>query len=223
MRKRPTHFIIACCIIFLSIPGYTQKSSISFGAGISSSAIPIYTKNVEAVVLSRHSVNNLSFMGSFNYGVNKHFQLKSELSYNRIGGNSVFKLPSQEGFFVHNASLNYLTLAVLPQFNLAIGRYTISGSLGPSAAYLLKEKLINFQYEENVLVGREQESSNLEKIDYGINATVEISRLIANNFRVLLAVRKYQGLVDINRNEEGESIYIENAILNLGLMIPIKN
>lgn len=199
-----------------------QKGSFSLSGGVSNSAIPLYTKTQEAVVLSRLAVNNLSFAGSYNHKYSKHFSLITELSYNRLGGNSVFRISGQSGFFVHNASLNYISAAVLPQFDLEIGKYTLSANLGPSVSYLLKERLINFQFEGNEEIGREQEPSDLENLDYGVNGTVQLSRLVANNFKVLLSVRQYQGLTNIGSDDQFDSIYIGNTVLYLGLNIPLR-
>lgn len=178
--------------------------------------------NQESILLSAHAVSNLSFRGSYNFRLKSNVVLKADLAYNRIGGNSVNRIPSQEGFFVHNVSLNYITLGALPYMELKLGTYTISGSIGPSVSYLLKERLVNLQYVDNVLVGEQTESSNLKSLDYGINAVVQLSRSIANNVDLILSVRKYQGLMDISRVDLGQKIYVEHAELNLGLSFPLK-
>lgn len=178
--------------------------------------------NQKSILLSAHAVNNLSFRGSYNQRLRRNVVLQAELAYNRLGGNSLNRVPLQSGFFVHNVSLNYLSIGALPYLELNLGRYTISGSLGPSFAYLLKESLVNFKYEENVLVGSEEESANLKEVDFGVNAVVQLSRLIANNFNMILSIRKYQGLLDISRADLGQKIYIESTEISLGLSVPLK-
>jgi hypothetical protein len=199
-----------------------QNNSFSLYGGISSSAIPIYSTNQESILLSAHPVSNLSFRGSYNHRIRSNALLKMELGYQRIGGNSVNRIPGQSGFFVHNVSLNYLTLDALPYLELNLGRITVSGSLGPSVSYLLRSRLENFQYEENVFIGSEEEPSDLKNFDFGINAVIQFSRSIANNFDITLSVRKYQGLVDVSRADLGQKVYIEHAEINLGLSVPIK-
>lgn len=222
MRKDLTRIAFLLYAFFQVTVLTAQYNSFSLSGGIANSSIPIYSMNQESILLSAHAVSNLSFRGSYNHRLRQNIALKGEVAYHRIGGNSVNRIPSQSGFFVHHVSLNYLTLGTLPYFEFKLGRYTIAGSLGPSVSYLLKERLENFQYIENTIVGSEIEFSNLKKIDYGVNAVIQLSRSIANNFDLILAVRKYQGLLDISRIDLGQKIYIEYAEISLGLSVPIK-
>ena len=222
MRKALTYVAIIVCTLLIVTHIQAQNNSFSLYGGISSSAIPIYSTNQESILLSAHPVSNLAFRGSYNHRIKNNAVLKLELGYQRIGGNSVNRIPGQSGFFVHNVSLNYLTLGSLPYIELNLGRITVSGSLGPSISYLLKSRLENFQYEENVFVGSVVEPSDLKKVDFGINAVIQFSRSIANNFDIILSVRKYQGLVDVSRVDLGQKIYIEHSEINLGLSVPIQ-
>ncbi len=209
------------CALFQVTNLNAQNSSFSFSGGISNSAIPIYSMKEESILLSSHSVSNLSFRGSYNRRLRKNIVLSAELAYHRIGGNSINRIPSQPGFFVHNVSLNYLSVASAPYMEFKFGRNTISLGLGPSISYLLNDRIENFQFEENVIVGSELESSDLKPLDFGVNGIVQFSRSIANNFDLILAVRKYQGLVDISRVDLGQKVYNEYAEITLGLNIPI--
>lgn len=223
MRKNIIHLALVLGSVILGNHHLqAQNNSFSLYSGISSSAVPIYSTNQESILLNAHPVSNLVFRGSYNQYLSKITLLKLELAFHRIGGNSVNKILCQSGFFVHNVSLNYVTLGTLPYMEFHLGRFTISGSLGPSVSYLLKSKLENFRYVENVFVGSELESSNLKKVDFGVNAVVQFSRSIANNFDIILSVRKYHGVLDVSRVDLGQKIYVEYGEINLGLSVPIK-
>ena len=200
---------------------FAQSNSLSIIGGISNSSVPLYTQVENANLISSQSVNNLAFGVSYNLNLKKNFLLKFESNFKIIGVNSLNRLPDQVGNFVNNISLNYISVATLPTFELEFGQYSFSFSIGPSVSYLLKGQSINFFYRDNILVNRETENINLESFDYGINVGAEVNRVIANNIKLVLAVRRYQGLHNINVTSGEDKAFVSNSVLSMGLAIPL--
>lgn len=209
-------------LFFISANGQAQEKSFSITSGITNSSLPIYSQKAQTQLISNQSVNNLSFSASYNRKIKKNFVLKTALSYKRIGGNSLSKNIDIEGYFVHNVSLNYLSLSTLGYAELHFEKHTFSLGFGPSASYLVKKQVVDFLYVNNAIVGKESEPIAIDPIDFGFHAAIEVNRVIANNIKLIVSVRRYQGLLDINVEGEADQIYLSNNVLSLGLEIPLK-
>lgn len=214
-------YSIALLFFFISTSGQAQEKSFSVTGGITNSSVPIYSQAPQSQLISNQSINSLSVTASYNQKLKKNFVLKSELSYKRIGGNSLNRKFDEEDFFIQNVFLDYLSVGALTYAEFHFGKQTLSLGFGPSASYLVKKQVVNFQFEDNVIVSRESEPIALDPIDLGLNVTVEVNRVIANNFKLIASLRRYQGLLDVNVEGLMGQIFLSNSVLSLGLECPL--
>ena len=222
MNKVFTFIAVLFFITLIHIKTVAQDKSFSLEGGIVNSSVPIYTTQPLSRVSSKQPMRNLSFVASYSQMLTKKYSLKTELSFKVEGVTTLNKFLDQEGFFIHSASLNYFSLGLLPQTEICFRKIDIAFNAGFSLSYLVKANLANYEIVNSILSDVVGERRDFRKVDFGLIGLVSIKRVIANELKLILSLRQYQGLRSVLADEPDRKVHMSNSIVSLGVECPLK-